>query len=121
MSDQYLLLIIGTEWDPTTTSEEDFAAEMQAHGAFSAAVAAAGAKILGGEALQPSSMGFSVTPARDGKPAVYTNAPLAETTEVLGGYYVIEAESLDQVKELAALCPTDGRIEVRTIVDMSGM
>ncbi|HMM82869.1 MAG TPA: YciI family protein [Terrimesophilobacter sp.] len=121
MSDQYLLLIVGTEWDPATTSEEDFATEMQAHGAFSAAVAEAGAKILGGEALQPTSTGFRVTPSRDGKPAVYTNAPLAETTEVLGGYYVIEADSLDQVKELAALCPTDGYIEVRPIVDMSGM
>ncbi len=121
MSDQYLLLLVGTEWDPSTTSEEDFAKEMQAHGAFSAAVAAAGAKILGGEALQPTSTGFSVIPARDGKPAVYTNGPLAETTEVLGGYYVIEADSLEQVKELAALCPTDGHIEVRSIVDMSGM
>lgn len=121
MSDQYLLLLVGSEWDPAATSEADFAQEMQAHGAFSAAVAAAGAKILGGEALQPSSVGFSVTPARDGKPAVYTNGPLTETTEVLGGYYVIEAESLEQVKELAALCPTDGHIEVRTIVDLSGM
>lgn len=121
MSDQYLLLIVGTEWNPATTSEEDFAKEMQAHGVFSAAVAEAGAKILGGEALQPTSAGFAVTPARDGKPAVYTNAPLAETTEVLGGYYVIEADSLEQAKELAALCPTDGHIVVRTIVDMTGM
>ena len=121
MSEQYLLLLVGTEWDPSETSEEDFAKEMQAHGAFSAAVAAAGAKVLGGEALHPTSTGFSVTPARDGKPAVYTNGPLAETTEVLGGYYVIEADSIEQVRELAALCPTDGHIEVRPIVDMTGM
>ena len=121
MADQYLLLIVGTEWNPATTSEADMAKEMQAHGAFSAAVAEAGAKILGGEALQPSSTGFSVTPAKDGKPAVYTNGPLAETTEVLGGYYIVEADSLEQAKELAALCPTDGHIEVRLIMDLSGM
>jgi Uncharacterized protein conserved in bacteria len=121
MSDQYLFLIVEGQWDSASVSEEEYAQSMQGHGAFSAAVAAAGAKILGGEALQSASAGFSVTPAKDGKPAVYTNGPLTETTEVLSGYYVIEANSLEQAKELAALCPTDGHIEVRPIWDMSGM
>ena len=121
MSDQYLLLIVEQEWDAASVSEADYATAMQAHGAFSAAVAEAGAKILGGEALESASAGFSVTPGADGKSAVYTNGALTETTEVLSGYYVVEAESLEQVKELAPLCPTSGHIEVRKIWDMSGM
>ena len=121
MSDQYLVLIVEGEWDSANVSEEDYAQAMKGHGAFSAAVAAAGAKILGGEALQGKKLGFRVTPAKDGKPAVYTNGPLTETTEVLSGYYVIETDTLERAKELAALCPTGGHIEVRPIWDMSGM
>jgi len=62
-----------------------------------------------------------ITPARNGKPAVYTNGPLAETTEVLSGYYVLEADSLEQAKQLAALCPTGDRIELRPIWELPGM
>lgn len=121
MSDQYLVMIIEGEWDPSQVTEANLATEMERHGAFSAAVAAAGAKILGGEALQSRSTGFSVTPAQGGSPAVYTNGPLPETTEVLSGYYIIETDTLEQAKELAALCPTSDHIEVRPIWDMSGM
>lgn len=121
MSDQYLVLIIEPEWDAASVTEEDYAATMKEHGAFSAAVADAGAKILGGEALVGAPDGFSVTPGRDGKPAVYTNGALTETTEVLSGYYVVEADSLELMKKLAPLCPTGGHIEVRKIWDMSGM
>ncbi|MEO6942219.1 MAG: YciI family protein [Terrimesophilobacter sp.] len=121
MSDQYLVLIIEEEWDEAAVTEEDYAKVMKEHGAFSAAVADAGAKILAGEALVNASAGFSVTPPRDGQPAVYTNGALTETTEVLSGYYVIESESLELMKRLAPLCPTAGRIDVRKIWDMSGM
>ncbi len=118
MSDKYLILIMDGSWDSATVTEEQHDNAMKAHGAFAAAVAAAGAKILGGEALQGEQAGFSVVPARGGKPAVYTNGPLAETTEVLSGYYIVETDTLDQAKELAALCPTNGHIEVRPIWDM---
>ncbi|MBX3092066.1 MAG: hypothetical protein KF801_06100 [Cryobacterium sp.] len=121
MSDQYLVLIIEEEWDESAVSKDDYDQAMKAHGAFAAAVAEAGAKILGGEALVNASTGFSVTPPRDGKPAVYTNGALTETTEVLSGYYVVEAESLELMKKLAPLCPTGGHIEVRKIWDMTGM
>jgi hypothetical protein len=118
MSEKYLILIMDGSWDSATVTEEQHAAAMTSHGAFAAAVAAAGAKILGGEALQGEQVGFSIVPAREGKPAVYTNGPLAETTEVLSGYYVIETDTVEQARELAALCPTNGRLEVRPIWDM---
>jgi hypothetical protein len=118
MSDQYLLMIIEGEWDSDNVTSEQHERAQREHGAFAAAVAAAGAKVLGGEALRGEKAGFSVTPARDGKPAVYTDGPLTETTEVLSGYYVIETETYELAKELAALCPTNGHIEVRSIWDM---
>lgn len=121
MSDKYLILILEPGWDPNDIPEGGMEEATRAHGAFAAAVAAAGAKILGGEALQPASASIGIAPAKDGKPAVFTNGPLAETTEVLSGYYLIEADSLDQAKELAALCPTGDRLELHPIWDLPGM
>ena len=34
-----------------------------------------------------------------------TDGPFSETKEILGGYYVLEADSLDEVEALAALLP----------------
>ncbi len=93
----------------------------RAHGVFAAAVASAGAKIMGGEALQPPTASIGIVPAKNGSPAVFTNGPLAETTEVVSGHCVIEAESLDQAKELAALCPTGDGLELHPIGEMSGL
>lgn len=118
MSDKYLLMIVESEWDESIVSNADHEEEMKKHGAFSAAVAAAGAKILGGEALTAQKNGFSVTPGQVGQAAIYTDGPLIETTEVISGYYIIETETPELARELAPLCPTGGRIEVRPIWNM---
>jgi hypothetical protein len=51
---------------------------------------------------------------RDGKKIV-TDGPFAETKEILGGFDIIEAESLDEAVEIAAGHPVAefGTIEVR--------
>jgi hypothetical protein len=57
---------------------------------------------------------------KDGSPLV-TDGPFAETKEKLGGYYLVEADSLDQAVELAARIPSarlGGSIEVRPLVEM---
>lgn len=118
MSDKYLLMIVEAEWDESTVSKASQEEEMKKHGAFSAAVAEAGAKILGGEALTAKRNGFSVTPTGPGSAAVYTDGPLVETTEVISGYYIIETETPQLARELAAHCPTGGRIDVRPIWNM---
>ncbi|CAN5173260.1 hypothetical protein BH09ACT2_BH09ACT2_05120 [soil metagenome] len=121
MSGKYLILIIEPTWDPNDVPEGGMEEAGRAHGAFSAAVAAAGAKILGGEALQGAASAVGIVPATDGKPAVFTNGPLAETPQVVSGYYVIETETLEEAKQLAALCPTGDRLELHPIWDMAGM
>ncbi len=118
MSEKYLVLIVEPEWDSAKVTPQQHEEAQRAHGAFAAAVAAAGAKILGGDALQGADVGYAITPGRDGRPPVYTNGPLTETTEVLSGYYLIETETPELARELAALCPTNGHLEVRPVWDM---
>ena len=70
--------------------------------------------VLGGAALQPVTTATTVRLA-DGKPLV-TDGPFAETKEVFGGYYLLEAEDLDQATELATRIPAlrlGGAIEIR--------
>lgn len=57
---------------------------------------------------------------RDGK-TVSTDGPFAETREQLGGYYIVECDTLEEACGYAARIPTarDGAIEVRPIMDMS--
>jgi hypothetical protein len=67
--------------------------------------------ILGGNALQPTS---TATTIRDG---VVTDGPFAETKEALGGYYLVEADDLDQALAIAKEVPAPfGGVEVRPVM-----
>ena len=49
-----------------------------------------------------------------------TDGPFAETKEYLGGFYLIEADNLDEAIEVAAKIPaarTGGAIEVRPVIE----
>jgi hypothetical protein len=67
------------------------------------------------EALEPVSSAKTVR-VRDGRTFV-TDGPFAETKEQLGGFYMIEAPSLEEAIEIAAKIPPArvGSIEVRPI------
>ena len=48
-----------------------------------------------------------------------TDGPFAETKEALGGFYVIEADSLEEAEQIAARVPSarmGGTVEVRPVV-----
>jgi hypothetical protein len=73
--------------------------------------------ILGGAGLQPATTATTIRLA-DGKPLV-TDGPFADTKEVFGGYYVYEADNLDQAIEMAARIPAlriGGTVEVRPVM-----
>ena len=56
----------------------------------------------------------------DGRTLV-TDGPFAETKETLGGYYLVDADSIDQALALAAKIPSarfGGSVEVRPVVEM---
>jgi hypothetical protein len=74
-------------------------------------------KFVTGSQLQPIGTATSVR-VRDGKELV-TDGPFAETHEQLGGYFLIEAENLDEATAIAARIPSAraGTIEVRPLVE----
>ena len=114
---QYVFLLFDTEdWYDQVGTAEEFQAQMKLHNDFAAAVAAAGASMLGGEALERSSTASTVRQG-SGEPLV-TDGPFIETKEALGGFYVIDCKDLDQALALAKLCPSPN-IEVRPVMPTS--
>jgi len=112
-----LLIYSATDVGPQT--EEEQAAEMPAWFGFSAELDEAGLN-LGGEALLPAEMSKTVR-IREGQ-RVDTDGPFAETKEVLGGFYIIEAPDIDAAAEWAAKIPAApyGAIEVRPVLEIPG-
>jgi hypothetical protein len=121
MAQQYVVLIVEPEWNPADYSAEDFQNTGNQHRAFAQAVAEAGAKIIDGNALQPSATAVRIQPATGDAPAVFTDGPFPELKELVTGYYVIETDDADLARRLAALCPTDGRLELWPVFDTSNM
>ena len=76
---------------------------------------------LGANPLHPTSMATSVR-VRDGKRLV-TDGPFAETREQLGGYFLVEANNLDEAIGIAVRIPMarKGTVEVRPVIDMPGL
>jgi hypothetical protein len=121
MAEEYIVLIVEEAWDPSQVTEEQWTAAMQGHGAFAKAVEEAGAQILGGDALQPPSTAVRITPARDGGAAVFTDGPFSETKEVVTGYYKLGVKDAAQARELAAVCPTGGFVELYPVLATGAM
>jgi hypothetical protein len=121
VAEEYIVLIVEEAWDPSQVTEAQWTEAMNAHGAFAKAVAEAGAQILGGDALQPPSTAVRITPARGGKSAVFTDGPFADTKEVVSGFYKLGVRDAAQARELAALCPTGGWIELYPVMNTGAM
>jgi hypothetical protein len=76
-------------------------------------------KILSLNGLHPLSTGARVSFGK-GKPTV-TDGPFVETKEVLGGYWLVEANSKEELVEWAQRCPAEEGdvIEIRQIFDLA--
>jgi hypothetical protein len=75
--------------------------------------------VSGGEQLGPADTATTVR-VQNGS-TLTTDGPFAETKEVLGGFYLFEADDLDAAIELAARVPAarmGGSVEVRPLVEM---
>ena len=109
---QYLILIYEDEAAYASASPEVLGEVMQAHQDFAAQVEQHGAKLVGGEALQPTSTATSVRAGTE-----VTDGPFVETKEALGGYYLLDAPDLDTALAVARLCPARfGGVEVRPVM-----
>jgi hypothetical protein len=107
---QYLVLIYEAESRFANGFPESEFAE---YGAFGKKYAGA---IKSGNALQPTATAKTVR-MRDGK-TLTTDGPFAETKEQLGGFYLLEAESIEEAASIASGIPAAryGSIEVRPIM-----
>jgi hypothetical protein len=112
---QYMLLIYGAEGRQLSPAEQGKL--MQEYMAFTQGIVKAG-KFKAGDPLEPTSTATTVK-VRNGK-TLTTDGPFAETKEQLGGYYMIEAENLDEAVSIAAQIPGahTGSIEVRPVMKM---
>ena len=71
--------------------------------------------------LHPTAMATSVR-VREGRRLV-TDGPFAETREQLGGFFLIEAENLDNAIQIAGEIPAGrwGTVEIRPILEITGL
>lgn len=113
---KYLLLIYDDPKVWANFSEQEVGKYMGEYRELSQSIKDSG-HMLGGARLQPETTATTVR-IRDGKRLVH-DGPYAETREVLGGYYLVEAKDLDEAIGIAARIPSArvGTIEVRPLFE----
>jgi hypothetical protein len=75
-------------------------------------------RVLAGAGLQPAHTATTVR-LDDGTPLV-TDGPFADTKEVFGGYYLVQADDIDAAIAIAARLPAarlGGSIEIRPVLE----
>ena len=114
---KYMLLIYGDEHALSETERQDCYVESTqlAHEIHSSG------QYLAANPLHPTSMATSVR-VRNGKRLV-TDGPFAETREQLGGYFLVDANNLDEAIAIAGRIPMarKGTVEVRPVIEISGL
>ncbi len=115
---KYMLLIYTEPGAGPEDGTAEAAATHQHWMSYSQELAESG-KLLAGDALQPVETATTVR-VRAGD-RLTTDGPFAETKEILGGYYVIDVDGLDEALEWAARMPniTYGSVEVRPVLDFA--
>lgn len=124
---KFLMMMIPRGYQPDTPDSEKvgegFAPkleDMEPMGKFNDDLAEAGL-LVEVDGLQPLAKGARVAFAK-GK-ATVTDGPFIESKEVIGGYWIIEASSKQEVVEWAQRCPAgEGDvIEIRPIWELSDL
>ena len=113
---QYMILIYSAP-DAGPQTPEEMGESMPQWFAYTEEMAAAGV-LVGGEPLQGIDTATTGR-TREGKTTT-TDGPFAETKEIIGGYYLINVENLDDALGWAAKCPSVayGSIEVRPLMEL---
>ena len=111
---QFVLLFRSEALPENSFSPDEMQAIMQQWQTWMGGMAAEGKLADSGNRL--GGTGQTVRPG-----AVITNGPYAEIKEMLSGYIVINAASIDEAAELAKGCPilkAGGNVEVRDVIPM---
>ncbi len=109
---EYLILIHEDEAAWAAADSQTAQGVLGEHERF---IAEHGGVVRGGNRLRTSDTATSIRRDSEGGFTV-TDAPFAETKEVLGGYYLIEVADLDEALAVAKAVPAPfGGVEVRPI------
>ncbi len=111
---KYLYLFRGGDARRAQQSPEEMQAHMQKWGVWMNGLAEKGILDSG---LPLGNDGKVV--AKDGK--TVTDGPFAEGAEIVGGYLIVNADSLDKATDISKDCPIfehEGTVEVREIMSM---
>lgn len=114
---KYMMLIYQTE----DALDESARAECYEKSTKLCRELAAKGKFIGAAPLHPVSTATTVR-IRDGKTLV-TDGPFAETREHLGGFYLIDAQDLDEAIQIATRIPPAayGTVEIRPVREIPGL
>jgi hypothetical protein len=99
-------------WNALSDAEQQ--AVFDAFHDFEKAVVERGGAVLGGEGLADPGAGRTLQPASGGQRLV-TSGPYSETVEQLGGFFVVEAATADDVADAARVLPDTWTIDVRPV------
>ena len=112
---QYLLLIHDDEAHWGDMPEDERNAIYAEYGQYTEELQSRGI-LVGANQLQPAGTA-TVVHVEEGK-TLTTDGPFSETKEVLGGYYLIDVDTIDEALDWAAKIPgaKHGTIEVRPVV-----
>lgn len=114
---RYMLLIYGDEQALDDAEREECYGESAqlAHQIYSSG------QYLDAAPLHPTSTATSIK-VREGKRLV-TDGPFAETREQLGGYFLIDANDLDEAIAIAERIPMArlGTVEIRPVMEIDGL
>ena len=113
---KYMLLIYAAEDAGPTPGTSEFGAFMQGYFALNQEMANDGV-LIAGEGLQNADTASTIQ-VRNAK-TVTRDGPFTETKEVLGGFYLIDCDDLDQAIAYAAKIPSaqHGHVEIRPVMD----
>jgi hypothetical protein len=115
---KYLCLIYEDEKKYTSMPKTESDAFTNEYFMFTEGIQKSG-HYVAGEALQPVGTATTVR-IRNGKVST-TDGPFAETKEQLAGFYLVDAENLDEAIQIAAKIPParEGTIEVRPVRELN--
>ncbi|WP_421784731.1 YciI family protein [Hyphobacterium sp.] len=113
---QYAILFYENAADFSARDDKSNTQYWPGWSAYSQAVGESG-KLASGACLHPADTAATL---KSGK---VQDGPYADTKEQLGGFFLVEAENLDQALEIASRAPTagSGAVEVRPVRAMSEM
>jgi hypothetical protein len=110
---KYALLVYTEPGSYESLPEDE---RMRVSGQYAAVSETSG--IVGGAQLQPVATATTIR-VNDGH-ALTTDGPFADTKEVFGGFYLLDADSLDRAIEVASQIPATwmgGSVEIRPLVE----